>query len=466
MKTGTKLFLGFVLAGALLTYVLPWFIELYKYQNRLVPPEEVVRTLEHIEKRIKEGCALPWLSASEEEFNQNLRDAKMQLTSKMLPIDVFKIIQPVLSVLNDQNIRFSVPTEPVYKVLPFSVTVVDRRVIVTSTADDSVPLGAEILAINGIKKEELIEEFLKYTSGECYELREQHLGTLIWLYPELSKKDRRFEVQVYRVPEKHTVTLKVDGEEKTVTVKTTTAYSFPKFVKDSAPRRGPFDFQIHGKIGILKLGTFSLREGMFNRYRDFLNGIFIQHPEMESLIIDVRGSAIRDLGVFKELLEHLVNHSITLDLKMNVVHTAYNLSTLEKLGIPFSSSTGELLTAPLKLELTPREPIFKGKVYVLADRYTTQTSFDFLIFFHKLKRGKIIGEIPVTPVNHSAEVSSSYSPPMMMSYFYPTARVAEPKDALKFDAVFEMNTEERINYILGKSDILLERAIEFVNKDH
>lgn len=465
LKTGTKLFLGFVLAGALLTYVLPWFIELYKYKSRLVSPDEVLRTLEHVERRIKEGCALPWLNASEEDFNQKLTEAKTQLTSKMLPIEVFKIIQPVLSVLNDQNIRFSVPVEPVYDVLPFSVAVVDRRIIVVSTADDSVPLGAELIAINETQEDELIEEFLNYTSGECYELREQQLGTLIWLYPELSEKNRRFEVQVYRMPKKYAVKLRFNGEEKTVTVKTTTAYSFPKFVKESSPRRSPFEFEMRGNVGILKLGTFSLREGMFNRYRDFLNGLFVQYPEMESLIIDVRGSAIRDLGVFKELLEHLFHEPKTVDLKMNVVMTAYNLSTLEKLGISFTSSTGELLTVPLKLELIPREPVFKGKVYVLADRHTTQTSLDFLLLFRKLKRGKIIGEIPVTPVNHSAEVSSSYTPPMMMSYQYPTARVAEDQDDLKFDATFEVSTNERISYVLGKSDALLEKAVEFVIND-
>ncbi|MFN3327520.1 MAG: hypothetical protein ACK40U_01465, partial [Fervidobacterium pennivorans] len=150
MKTGTKLFVIFLISGIVVTLSLSWIIEFYKYQKRLVPLDKVERLFDNAVRTIKET----YPSEDREEIARKVLDEYYKLKpnrKKMLPIDVFKVIQPALSVVNDQNFRLYPPTEPVYSVLPFTVTVVDGRVIVSSSAVKDIIAGDEVLEINGRK---------------------------------------------------------------------------------------------------------------------------------------------------------------------------------------------------------------------------------------------------------------------------------------------------------------------------
>lgn len=461
LKTGLKLFLGFSLTAVVITYVSSWVMEYNRYTKRLVSPEEVKKTLEFARTRIEQALALPWMYGSKDEFEDAYKRAMSSIKDEMLPIDAFRIVQPVLSTLNDQNIRLQPPTEPVYRVLPFMVTVVDGRMIVTSTADAQIPIGSEVISISGVSAGQIHKSLLTLTSGEHVALREQQLTTLVWLFPEIFKLKRHPKIDILRLPESHKVMLKIDGNIQEVEVKTTTAFSYPRLVKSAVQVRGPFEFERRGDLGILKLGTFSLKGGMYNRYRDFLNGLFLDHGDLGALIVDLRGSTTHDYLVFQELCEHLIDTAVSVSLRVKVILTAYNLGTLEKVGVDFQRSTGELLERELAFEFKPREPVFSGRVFLLTDRYTSNAAFDFVLLFSKLGRGRILGERPLTGQDHSAEVNFQFVSSLGGVLSYPTLRLSESQ---KLDFAYErsLSTDERIDYLLGKSDPLLEEAVNYV----
>lgn len=469
MKTGLRLFVIFIITGIVLTFVLSWAIEFDKYRKKLVEPTEVSRSLSYLEAIVTEAYPLPSNDRVKKEFVDRAEEVKNQVSQKMLSIDVFKIVQPVLHVLNDQNLRLYTPFEPNYKILPFSATVIDRKIIVTSTATEKIPAGVEIVEIDDRNSDELIESLIVYTSGENYELKEQQIGNLIQLLPELFRNPRRPKVEVFYRPETHTITFEENGKAETVEVETVSIFSYPNLSSShkSLPSRSAFEFDQQGDVGILKLGTFSLSGTVYNKYREFLNQTFLEMRNMGTLLIDLRGCTSSSSTVFKELFEHLVNKRTIVQRNISVVLSAYNLRTLEKYGIDYQFSTNELVNTHFVQEYMPRTPTFNGDLWILIDRYTSNAALDFVYTIMKLNKGTVLGEPTLTPINHITDVVYQYSEGMRMTYSYPTARFNEGgKDNLPLtpDYVLNLSTEDRIEYVKGNKDVMLERALMVIQK--
>jgi len=150
LKIGVKLFIILIISGLVLTFLLSWSIEYDKYRKKLVDPNEISKTLNYFQSIVTEAYPKTVESNDKErKFIEAADYVKSKLSKKMSAIDTFKMVQPILSALEDQNTRFYPPYDPNYKVLPFSTVVIDKRIIVTSTANEKVPAGAEVLEIDG-----------------------------------------------------------------------------------------------------------------------------------------------------------------------------------------------------------------------------------------------------------------------------------------------------------------------------
>ncbi|WP_372590665.1 hypothetical protein QO062_04595 [Fervidobacterium pennivorans subsp. carthaginiensis] len=467
MKTGIRLFVVFMISGIVVTFSLSWIIEFYKYQKRLVPLDRVERLFDSAVRTIKET----YPSEDREEIARRVLDEYHKYKpnrKKMLPIDVFKVIQPALSVVNDQNFRLYPPIEPVYSVLPFTVIVVDGRAIVSSSAVEDIKAGDELLEINGRKISELINQLLPYTSGENYSIREQQLSSLIQLIPELVDKNKD-KIGIFYRQREYNIKVKSDGVEKTVVVKTMTAMSYPRESAQfpALPTRRPFEFYKEGDIGVFKFGTFTLSGTIYNSYRDFVTNTLVQNNDMKVVLVDLRGVASRDFTIFKELFEHFVDKKTSVERWISIVNTAYNMSVLNKYGVDFEKTTNELLRIKFFHTFEPREPFIKADVWVLFDRYTSNAALDFIYTFKKLREDRTIGEPTLMKINHTTEVDYKFDDSAKTSFIFPSAVINEPiqHDAvLKPDYEIELTTEERINYVKSIEDVMLNKALEIIRE--
>jgi len=467
LKTGTKLFVIFLISGIVVTLSLSWIIEFYKYQKRLVPLDKVERLFDNAVRTIKET----YPSEDREEIARKVLGEYYKYKSnrkKILPIDVFKVIQPALSVVNDQNFRLYPPTEPVYSVLPFTATVVDGRVIVSSSAVKDIIAGDEVLEINGRKISELIDLLLPYTSGENYSIREQQLSSLIQLIPELvdKKKDR---IGIFYRQKEYNIKVMSDGAEKTVVVKTMTAMSYTRESVQfpALQTRRPFEFYKEGDIGVFKFGTFSLSGTIYNTYREFLTNTLVYNKDMKVVLLDLRGVASRDFTIFKELFEHFVDERTSVERWISIVNTAYNISVLNKYGVDFEKTTNELLRIKFFHTFEPREPVIKADVWILFDRYTSNAALDFIYTFKKLRKDRTIGEPTLMKINHTTEVDYKFDDSAKTSFMFPTAVISEDTQrdvVLEPDYEIELSTEERINYVKGIEDVMLNKALEIIKE--
>ncbi|MGC9772724.1 hypothetical protein [Fervidobacterium islandicum] len=468
MKVGVKLFLMFLIAGVVVTFSLSWIIEFYKFEKRLVPAERVERLLENA-VRIAKGV-YPFENRGEiavrilEEYKKYRPSGR-----KMLPIDAFKVIQPAISVVDDQNFRLYPPVEPVYSVLPFTVVVIDGRAIVSSSAVSHIKAGDEVLEINGRKMKDLIHLLLPYTSGENYAIREQQLTTLIQLIPELLDKEKRSVGIFYRQRE-YNIKVRGDSNERNVVVKTLTAMSYPRESSQypALPSRRPFEFYRENDIGIFKFGTFSLSGTTYNSYREFVINTLAQNKDLKIVLLDLRGVASRDFTIFKEFFDHFVEKKTSVERWISIVNTAYNMSVLNKYGVEFTKTTNELLRIKYFHTFEAREPTIKAQVWILFDRYTSNAALDFIYTFKKLYKNRTIGEPTLMRINHTTEVDYKFDDAVKTTFMFPEAAIDEDvaaDEVLEPDFKIELSTEERINYLKGIEDTMLNKAM-IILKEH
>jgi len=464
-----RLILIFIVSGVVITLLLSWIIEWYKYQNRLVSVEsvqelyeDVIRITENVypsEKRLEIA----------EQIRSSYKNLPMSSKRKFLPIEVFKIVQPLVSTVGDQNFSFTPPVEPVYSVLPFTVTVIDGIAIVTTSAVESISAGDEILKINSYTVSELIELLLPFTCGENYSIREQQLGQLFQLIPEILDRKRHSVGIFYKQREYNVIVKSSKGEnkEKEVVVKTLTAMGYPRESSQypALPTRYPFEFTREGDIGVFKFGTFSLSGTTYNSYREFLLNSLIHNRDLKYVLLDLRGVTSRDFNIFKELFEHFVDRKTVVERYISINNTAYNVGILEKYGFDFTQTTDELLRIKFEHVFEPREPVIKSDVWVLFDRYTSNAALDFIYTFKKLYKNRTIGEPTLMTINHSTELSSKFDSKAKLSLIFPSAVISDEEHSnvvLEPDYRIDMNTQERIKYINGENDYMFKRALEVI----
>ncbi len=467
MRIGAKLIFIFIISGLVTTFVLSWIIELYKYQKRLVSVENVIENTAYLERILTEIYPEKLPKEKMQQIQTLINNLKHEKTKKVLPIKAFSLIQPIFSAVNDQNLRFMVPSEPVYSVLPFRVQIIDKNAIVTSTATDKIPAGAKILSINKIPIENLIDQLLPYTSGENYELREQQLSQLIWLSPELLWKKQRF-VWIFYNQEEYEVQYTFENQQKTEKVKTVTLFSYPTLSAkyQSIGSEPPYTFERIDDVGIIKIRTFSLSGTSYNRFREFLDNTIIYNKDLKKIIIDIRNSQAQDFNIFKEIYEHLIQSNIKFTRNISLINTAYVLKTLEKYGIEFTQSTGEILNQTFSHEFKPREPNIKAEVWLLFDKYTNNAALDFAYTFKKLNPGRTIGEPTLTKINHTTDITYQYLDSIRLALTYPTSKINETDGdkPLEPDHIIQITTKDRINYLKDEKDEVMQKALEIVRK--
>ncbi|MEJ5257673.1 MAG: hypothetical protein WHS64_05440 [Fervidobacterium sp.] len=468
MKVGTKLILIFIISGIVITFLLSWIIEFYKYQKRLVLRDDVAKAFEDVNSLVRKVYPRTDRETLADNTKKVFESALSKIPRKCLPIDAFKYVQPVLSALNDENLRIYPPFEPVYSVLPFSVIIVDGKAVVNSSAVENIKAGDEIVEINGKSVDKVISELLVFTSGENYLVKEQQLPSLFQLIPELLDK-KKDAVGIFYKQKEYNVKLRSENGEKEINVKTLTAFSYPRESAQypALPSRSPFEFTRNGDIGILKLGTFQLSGTMFNRYREFLDNTFVQNRDLKVLLLDLRGVSSRDFTIFKELYEHLVPNKVSVKRRISVVNTAYNMDLLEKYGFEFTQTTGELLRLEFEHTFIPRDPFVNADVWILFDRYTSNAALDFIYTFRKLRKSRTIGEPTLMKINHTTDLNFRYDDKLMTTFSFPTAILSEDngESGLMPDFTVDMNTEKRIQYIKGEGDYMLNEALKIINSD-
>jgi hypothetical protein len=207
--------------------------------------------------------------------------------------------------------------------VPFRVRVLEGRLLVTASADPRVPVGAEILAIDGRVPATLIADLMPYLRADggndgkrLSQLdHDRNGGALDRLLPLLHPPGA--DGYALRLRPRGGGPVDVAVAAMTADERERLLAAAGQLMPDSAWR-----FEIDGDTAILTLPTFAFWNDGFD-WRGFLERSFaeLERKRIPNLILDLRGNEGGDDGIGRALMAHVIASPLTIPAAR--VETAY-----------------------------------------------------------------------------------------------------------------------------------------------
>jgi hypothetical protein len=246
--------------------------------------------------------------------------------------------------------------------LPFRVRVLESRLLVTASADPRVPVGAEVLGIDGRTPVELIAELMPYLRADggndgkrLSQLdHDRNGGALDRLLPLLHPPGTDGYALRLRPRDGRPLDFRVPAMTAGERERVLTAAGQP--MPDSAWR-----FEIDGDTALLTLPTFAFWNDGFD-WRGFLDRSFatLEQKRIPNLILDLRGNEGGDDGIGRALMAHVVATPLTIPAAR--VETAYErvpydlARFLDTWDFSFFDRTGQVIAGEGRNRLLREQP--------------------------------------------------------------------------------------------------------------
>ena len=421
-----------------------------------ITPDRLQRDFEFIITLLKEAYIDPYGLVESQEFSKIVDSVRKKLDQPMDSFEFFKAVSPIFHYLNDYHCSIEFPISNDFQVFPIILYVVDNNIYVVFSLVDDIPIKSKVLAIDEIPSGQVIEEFEQYTNTrENTSLKEYEISRYINLIPTFwNKKSVEIEFE-------H------NGFIKRERINAVTIREYREKIQESNKLKLPYEFERKGSIGILRIGSFNFKGTLFADFKEFLNKVFEENKDITNLIIDVRRNFGGDPQCVSEVLGHFVNRKLSVVSKVKVKNSKYNEKVLAGVGVRYDKNTdGKIIDAIYPWFITPREPVFKGKVWVLVDNGIASAATTFVSIVQKYGIGKIIGEKPIYSPNHTGSGTEHYLPNIKTYVYIPGSYIFNSEsDEIIPDYELIMTTEEKIEWLTGSSDPVLEKVIEIIENN-
>ncbi len=310
-------------------------------------------------KRIIESSH-PKLYTDKDKLEALIEEKKNQIRDGMTELDFYRLLSPIATVLNcgHTNVSLSQATESTLfqeqVMFPLYLHWIGEKAYVTqNTLSDDLPIGAEILSINGKTMSEikaiLLDNFP--ADGENLSRKTFLLNHIFnYFYALIIEANSSFDVVYRPTPE---------GDTDTATLTGVSSSQFnDKIVSDWIDYEMPFKGEFENGYATLTFYSF-YPEGKFTitDYNTFIDHFFteIKEQNINKLILDVRENSGGDPNITSHLFSYLANFEqpYFVDHGVGYYRTLYNNVPLAenhfsgKLAILMDgmsfSSTGHLL---------------------------------------------------------------------------------------------------------------------------
>ena len=311
--------------------------------------------------------------------------------------DFYKSITELTDYVRDGHLIIMRPQlDSVPNLFPLWLKIINKK-LYTDTDDFDIPVGSEIISIDGLNAKELRNRFMKYapTDGfnETKKDRQIEMEFSILHFYEFGAKPN-YQVE-YRTPSNEVITSTIESQTfESIGKRFTKRNSF--LARKTLSEKGPHLYFIDSiSTAVLTLNSFNLD---VERFKIALVDIFknIKQKRAKNLIIDIRqnegGYPLNTIKAFSyitnEPFKQQVSSYVTTDIlpeeqySQNLVN-GYTYETFfkkyyqntEKTENGWKSITDE--NEPLMI---PHKKKFEGKVYVLVGGKTFSAGSSFALF--------------------------------------------------------------------------------------
>jgi len=387
-------------------------------KSKMLSPKQMKKDLKILVETI-EAHPDPYTKISEIDLQTIVKEVEQNINKELDEIDYYKNLSKIIASIGDGHSSVYMPRDwlkVVRKeqgVFPYDVHLSNDNelFLIKSYGDGDLPLGAQILEINGMSVEAFIEAVNSYISYETIPFRNVKIS-------------RAFEFMLYLVfKQVDGLSLKIKTSKESEVVVSTMPYKeWRGQKKDTKEEREkkigmgePYDFNII-KPGIAKIDIFSFSVRKMDSYNFFLNKTFksIKNNKVHSLIIDIRGNYGGWPKVASELLHYIHGgHFKTMaksSMKISYPYRTYYTDRYPSLKSPSRAFpqrrhyidlqkviNGKMNTYVEEDLFFNESPItenyeFDGDCYVLIDRKSYSASSSFASTFQCYNMGFLIGE--------------------------------------------------------------------------
>ncbi len=343
-----------------------------------------------------------------------------KLDKPMTETEFYKVIALTCASANDEHLipnpseGYEVYLKNAAHYFPFSLKIIDRRLYVRKTfqLEGPLPVGAEILSINGHSAEEILNILLPTIPSDGYlqtfNIRhlEDYCVTQNRNLFDLNYPIFLEDTTSFRIAFTHPVSR---SEKKMVTVPAIDHESYKEFYWQRMAYKAPLEFKYLGRVAYLRISSF------IQRHRDDFNQDFyalydsifhqLKENKTKSMVLDLRnnegGDAAGEKLIRYLLTEPYVHYKYT-EVKYSGYPAVADYLQGENDGfiadsVLFQTSSGkyrikEKFYNGLFDQQEPMKNHFKGTVYVLANGATGSMASVVATFLKSHNRAIFIGE--------------------------------------------------------------------------
>nr|WP_199076928.1 S41 family peptidase [Pedobacter sp. ASV19] len=413
--------------------------------------KEVREDLNYLYTTLQESHYNLFVHEGKSRYDQAYKNLKRKIKEHMSLMDVNRLFQPFTALSGLAHCSIAFPFRPAYleylqkggKVFPLDINVDQGHLYVADNYSGSmlVKTGDEIVQINGRPAIYTLDRVYNYLSGENKPFKNTlidlyHFSRLHWLVFG--------QVDIFRLHLKRPDGSTYEGVLKGITAEKLEEYAAKKKSIFNSTR----EFKYLGEIAYLRPGAFTNSEsdGNTSDHKTFDNSVFvkfidsafyqIRQSKTRQLIIDLRGNPGGDNSFSDHMLAYFAKEPFSFCSSFSVRTSALTKSFWRDVA---DTSLAELKKSILnkpngtifQTKVIKQQPVadslqYKGKVYVLIDRYSYSNAVTTAATIKDYHWGTLMGEPTSDVPTTYAAIHEFKLPHTGMEVSYPKAFIVRP----------------------------------------
>lgn len=451
-------------------------------QGQELSEEQVTHDVESFIGALNEGHpGITWYN-SKEDIDRVINDVQSSIKSvtsvDQLHVELHKIIEAIscghTTLLLPQDHYQLVDSTNNF--LPFNITLIENKVIVSESFTDELLTGDQILSINNEPIDQTITRLIQYipVDKEIETKKYRSIEIVFPYYYEIySEKAKSYTIEFLS---------KGSDEINNTEIKPIKLNDkMFKSVRNYASAQFPIEWNVHqsDKIATLKLATFNSQAFISHKinYRDTLRSIFeeLHDKNINSLILDLRSNNGGTMPLAEHLLSYFVDSTYQYYLEAEIkkhVMTGSTKIIRSRNMLPMMEGRfgpleliGDRYRIPGDKQLVePSKPYFSGELYVITNGLSFSATASFVAHIQDNSIGKIFGETPggaYNGINAGPPLEYSLPNSKLQLYFRAlSSRYDVDQKIIKADVDHPI-TVSLNDYLEGK-DSIMDKVIELV----
>ncbi|PWJ41872.1 S41 family peptidase [Sediminitomix flava] len=450
--------------------------------------DEVKADLDFLYSTLQDTHYNLYINTPKNEYDIAFSELTNSITDSLSLLDSYRILQPFTALSELGHCTFDLPFARLYgnyineegKLFPLNIRIENNKAFLTHnlSSDSTLMIGSEIVSINGKPIENYISEIHHYLSGENSYLKDTFFDLvsfprMLWVLEDI----------------KDSYTVKVRVDDKSISSHKIQAISALEFETEFSKVPQIFDnrrtFKIIDNIAYLKPGPFMNLESSgnsseietfnTNEFKNFVDSAFlkIREGKHNQLIVDLRNNSGGSNSFSDQIIAYFADKPFKFCSKFEVKTSKITKEFWEKVEDTqnkelkesiLSHKNGEIFTSDISLNQPQADSLqFKGKVYVLINRYSYSQATVTAAMIQDYKFGTLIGETTADVPTTYGAIHQFELPNTKISVSYPKAFIIRPNGntELKGTTPDIKVTPNRFT----EKDEILDYAIEFIKKD-